>query len=187
MASYEADVTGSTDWDSVSSHERFMAQGEHEGLVKALMQVTNGNMQMFHTSLGPGLATATSSEVQSGHVDIVLGLFAHQHIGDAMKRQSNSSDDNAAYGVGPKTYACGWSMEDGTFWSKELAEIERDGMGKEKVWVAIYQWDDLAAQQAAHRADVVRKETAWILAAGGERRVHHLVLAEYSMPMHAAT
>ena len=178
---HNADVTDLADWDDVSCHQQFMTHPDHQDLIDAMMLVSEGNMQMFHTGLTLGMGTTVSPVKTGGPIDMVMGFFPVSDIGDLVERRSDSGVSTPSdLEVKVKAYASGWSMEDSTFLSDDLKEVERAGKGKERVWFAIYNWGDDETQRKARAAGIVESQTEWILKSGGERQIDHMVMADYS-------
>jgi hypothetical protein len=158
-----------------------MAHPDHQDLIDAMMLVSEGNMQMFHTSLTVGMGTTVSPVKTGGPIDMVMGFFPVSDIGDLVDRRSDSGVSTPSdLEVKVKAYASGWSMEDSTFLSDDLKEVERAGKGKERVWFAIYNWGDDETQRKARAAGIVESQTEWILKSGGERQIDQMVMADYS-------
>ncbi|KAM0721986.1 hypothetical protein Q7P37_002912 [Cladosporium fusiforme] len=169
-----------TDWDDISCHQDFMAHSDHEHLLSVLLPVVNGPIQMFHTSLTLSPGTTVTSKVTSGPVVIAMGFFPLQDTRDDLICRPDTTDINSPTSImHPGACACGWSMEDGSFWSNDLAQVERPGKGLEKVWVAIYRSGEFEDQRRAHMADLVRWQTEWIVEEKGERQIDELTLSGY--------
>lgn len=158
-----------------------MAHPDHQELLDALTLVSSGDMQMFHTSLSLGMGSSVSPVKKPGPIDMVMGFFPLKDVGDLIQRRPASETSAPSdVAVHVKAYASGWSMEDGSFWSDDLKEVERAGKGKEKVWLAIYNWGDLETQDKARAAGIVESQTEWIVQAGGERQIEQMVMSDYS-------
>ena len=171
MLSKRALTNSASDWDSVQSHQDFIASPGYEGFTEIISSLLDKDILLYHTRFSPS-PPSTAFSTTSASVAENLTFYFPSTMSDAYR---SSWDETFAefkrilerHAEGFKTGVGGWVVE-------ELQHKNIEGTAK--AFAAVFEWESVEKHQAFRNTEEFKKAIGPVRNASKGIDVHHVVL-----------